>query len=224
MNVWVVIPAYNEGTKLAEVLRGVLECVPKIVVVDDGSTDNTYEVAKRCGVTVLRHRINRGQGAALATGIEFALRSGAEAIVTFDSDGQHSATEIPMMLEPLERGEAEAVLGSRFVKDTVHNMPALRKLIVKGGIMFTRVLSSIDVTDTHNGFRALSREAARKIEINQDRMAHGSEVLDQISKKQIKFVERPVTITYTDYSMGRDNNSNLNAIRIAARMIASKLF
>ena len=90
--------------------------------------------------------------------------------------------------------------------------------------MFTRVLSSIDVTDTHNGFRALSREAARQIEINQDRMAHGSEFLDQISKKKIKFVERPVTITYTDYSMGRANNSNLNAVKIAARMIASKLF
>jgi len=224
MNTWVVIPAYNEGEKLAEVLRGVLEYVPNVVVIDDGSADETYEIAKRTGVTVLRHRINRGQGAALATGIEFALRSGAEAIVTFDSDGQMAASDIPMMLEPIEKGEAEAVLGSRFVKDTVHNMPTLRKMIVKAGILFTQVLSSIDVTDTHNGFRALSRKAAKQIKINQDRMAHASEILDQISKQKIKFVERPVTITYTDYSMGRNNNSNLNAVKIAARMIASKLF
>ncbi|MBU0530997.1 MAG: glycosyltransferase family 2 protein [Candidatus Uhrbacteria bacterium] len=224
MVTWVVIPAYNEGTKLAEVLRAVLEYVSNVVVVDDGSVDDTYEVAKRTGVSVLRHRINRGQGAALATGIEFALRSGAEAIVTFDSDGQMAASDIPMMLEPIAGGEAEAVLGSRFVKDTVHNMPALRKMIVKGGILFTRILSRIDVTDTHNGFRAFSRAAAKKITINQDRMTHASEILDQISKQKIKFVERPVTITYTDYSMGRANNSNLNAIKIAARMIFSKIF
>lgn len=223
-NVWVVIPAYNEEQKLGEVLRRVLEFVPNVVVVDDGSRDKTFEVAHRAGVHALRHRINRGQGAALATGIEFALRRGADIIVTFDSDGQMQASDIPMMIEPIESGEVEAVLGSRFVEKTVRNMPKLREIIVRGGILFTRILSRINVTDTHNGFRALSRNAAEQIKIEQDKMAHASEILDQISKKKIKFVERPVTITYTDYSMSRDNNSNLNAIRIAARMIFSKLF
>ena len=216
MNTWVVIPAYNEETKLAEVIRGVFEYAANVVVIDDGSRDQTYDVARATGAWVLRHRINRGQGAALATGIEFALRRGAEVIVTFDSDGQMSAAEIPKMVEPIEASEAEVVLGSRFVEKTVHNMPWLRRLVVKGGIWFTRVLSRIDIT--------LSRSAASQIEIRQDRMAHASEILDQISKKKIKFVERPVTVTYTDYSMSRDNNSNLNAIYIAARMIFSKLF
>ena len=223
-NIWIVIPAYNEETKLAEVVQGVFEYATNVVVIDDGSQDRTHEVAKRSGAWVLRHRINRGQGAALATGIEFALRRGAEVIVTFDSDGQMSAADIPKMIKPIADGEAEAVLGSRFVEKTVHNMPLLRCLVVKGGIWFTRVLSRIDITDTHNGFRALSRSAASQIEIRQDRMVHASEILDQISKKKIKFVERPVTVTYTDYSMSRDNNSNLNAIYIAARMIFSKLF
>jgi polyprenyl-phospho-N-acetylgalactosaminyl synthase len=223
-NTWVVVPAYNEEKKLTEVIREVFKYAANVVVIDDGSGDQTYDVAQATGAWVLRHRINRGQGASLATGIEFALRRGAEVIITFDSDGQMSAAEIPKMVEPIEAGEVEVVLGSRFVEKTVHNMPWLRRLIVKGGIWFTRVLSRIDITDTHNGFRALSRSAASQIEIRQDRMAHASEILDQISKKKIKFVERPVTVTYTDYSMSRDNNSNLNAIYIAARMIFSKLF
>ncbi len=223
MNTWIVIPAYNEESKLAEVLCGVRKYVSNIVVVDDGSSDRSYDVARDEGVLVLRHPINRGQGAALATGIEFALRQGAEAIITFDSDGQHAAEDIPKMIEPIKNGRAEAVLGSRFVENTVHNMPALRRLILKGGILFTRVISNIDVSDTHNGFRVLSREAAQRIEINQDRMAHGSEILDQISKKRIRFVEVPVTIRYSDYSKAKGQD-NLNAIKIAARMILSKIF
>jgi len=223
INTWVIIPAYNEEKKISEVIRGVFEYVPNVVVIDDGSQDQTYAVAKQSGAWVLRHRINRGQGAALATGIEFALRQGAEVIVTFDSDGQMSAADIPKMIEPIESGQAEAVLGSRFVNETVHNMPRLRRLVVKGGLLFTRVLSRIDVTDTHNGFRALSRKAAEQIQIREDKMAHASEILDQISKKRIKFVEVPVTIHYTDYSKA-NGQSNFNAIKIAARMILSKLF
>jgi polyprenyl-phospho-N-acetylgalactosaminyl synthase len=223
MNTWVVIPAYNEEKKINEVIRGVFEYVPNVVIVDDGSHDKTCQVARSSGAWVLQHRINRGQGASLATGIEFALQQGADVIVTFDSDGQMSASDIPKMIEPITSGQTEVVLGSRFVNNTVHNMPPLRKLIVKGGLLFTRVLSRIDVTDTHNGFRAFSRKAASQINIREDRMAHASEILDQISKKKIKFVEVPVTIHYTDYSKA-NGQSNFNAIKIAARMIFSKLF
>lgn len=197
--------------------------MPNVVVIDDGSRDNTFEVARGCNVHVLKHKINRGQGAALATGIEYALRQGAEEVVTFDSDGQHAADEIEMMLEPLMTGEADVVLGSRFLKNTHKNMPKLRQIIIRGGIVFTKMLSQINVTDTHNGFRALSKKAAEEIEIHQDRMAHASEILDQITKKNLKYVERPVTITYTDYSKA-GGQGNLNAVKIAARMIFSKLF
>ena len=221
-NVWVVIPAYNEEKKISEVVRGVFQYAPNVAVVDDGSQDQTYQAARSTRAWVLQHRINRGQGAALATGIEFALGRGADVIVTFDSDGQHSAEEIKKMIEPIANGQAEVVLGSRFLGQT-SDMPKLRELILKAGILFTRFLSRIKVTDTHNGFRALSWKAAEQIEIREDRMAHASEILDQISKKQIKFVERPVTIRYTDYSKA-NGQSNLNAIRIAARMIFSKLF
>jgi len=222
INTWIVIPAYNEEKKISEVVRGVFEYVPNVVVIDDGSQDQTYTVAKQSSAWVLRHRINRGQGAALATGIEFALRRGADVIVTFDSDGQHAAEEISKMIEPIMIGRAEVVLGSRFLGGS-SNMPKLRELILRGGIVFTRILSRIKVTDTHNGFRAFSRSAASQINIREDRMAHASEILDQISKKKIKFVECPVTITYTDYSQA-NGQSNLNAIKIAARMIFSKLF
>ncbi|MFH1142339.1 MAG: glycosyltransferase family 2 protein [Candidatus Uhrbacteria bacterium] len=222
-NTWIVIPAYNEEQKISEVVRDAFAFVSNVVVIDDGSQDKTYDTARSTGAWVLHHRINRGQGAALATGIEFALRQGADVIVTFDSDGQMSATDIPKMIEPIESGQAEVVLGSRFVNETAHNMPKLRRLVVKGGLLFTRVLSRIDVTDTHNGFRAFSRKAAEQIQIREDKMTHASEILDQISKKKIKFVECPVTITYTDYSKA-NGQSNLNAIKIAVRMILSKLF
>ena len=222
MNTWVIIPAYNEEGKISEVVRGVFEYVPNVVVIDDGSQDQTFDMARKSGAWVLRHRINRGQGAALATGIEFALRQGAEVIVTFDSDGQHAAEEISKMTEPIVTGQADVVLGSRFLEKK-SDIPKLREMILRAGILFTRILSRIKVTDTHNGFRALSRKAAEQLQIHEDKMAHASEILDQISKKKIKFVEVPVTIHYTDYSKA-NGQSNFNAVKIAARMILSKLF
>lgn len=220
-DVWVVIPAYNEERKIGEVVRAVLAHAPKVVVVDDGSADRTFEAASSLPVDVLRHRLNRGQGAALATGIEYALRRGAGIIVTFDADGQHDPAEIASLIKPIVEGKAQVALGSRFLGPG-QPIPWVRRLVLKAGILFTRVLSRIDVSDTHNGFRALSAAAARSIEITQDRMAHASEIIDQIARKKIPFVEVPVTICYSDYSRQK-GQSSLNAVRIALRMILGKL-
>lgn len=222
-NVFVVVPAWNEEKQIINVLRDLKKQVKNIIVVDDCSTDKTYQAARSEGVIALKHLINRDQGAALQTGIDYALAHGAEIIVTFDADGQHDAREISRMIQPIIDGEAEITLGSRFINNSHVGLPLFRRYLLRAGILFTYLLSGIKLTDTHNGFRAISRRAAEQLRITEDGKAHASEIIDQIAKKKIKFVEVPVTIHYTDYSRGK-GQSSLNAINIAARMIFSKLF
>ena len=116
MKTYVVIPAYNEEQKIGEIIKDVQKMCSSVIVVDDGSADATYEVARREGAIVLRHLVNRGQGAALQTGITYALRNGADSIVTFDADGQHDTDDIERLIEPILQREADVVLGSRFLE------------------------------------------------------------------------------------------------------------
>jgi glycosyltransferase involved in cell wall biosynthesis len=221
MKTWIVIAAYHEGRVIRDVARAVCALYPNVVVVDDASADNTGDEARAAGATVLRHLINRGQGAALKTGIVYALSQGAEAIVTFDADGQHDPKEIAAMLAPIERGEADITLGSRFLQGG-SNVPPLRRIVLRLGIMFTRIFSHIKVTDTHNGFRAMNRAAAEKIRIIQDRMAHASEILDEIIHHKLRYKEVPVTITYSYYSKEKGQNS-LAMFKIAIKFLMYKL-
>ena len=193
-DIFIVISAYNESARLGGVLETLCAEHKNVVVVDDGSRDDTAKVAMKYPCHVLRHSINRGQGAGLQTGISYALRQNADIIITFDADGQHDSTEIPRLVEPILSGEADIILGSRFL-GTASNIPRSRKLLLLGGRIFTRMTSGLKLTDCHNGFRALSRFAAEKIRLTQDRMAHASEFYDQISKYRLRYREVPVTIT-----------------------------
>lgn len=218
---WIVIAAYNEETMIGSVVASVLPIVAHIVVVDDHSRDNTLVAARAAGAHAIRHPINLGQGAALRTGMDYALAHGADVIVHFDADGQHNSAEIEYVVRPILEGGADIVLGSRFLKEG-SNVPALRRAVLQGGILFTWLLSGVKLTDTHNGFRALSRHAAQTIRIHQNRMAHASEIIDEIARHGLRYTEVPVTITYSDYSMAR-GQSSLNAARIAGQMLWSKL-
>jgi glycosyltransferase involved in cell wall biosynthesis len=219
---WVVVAAYNEGSRLTPALRTLAnQGYRNVVVVDDGSKDNTYEVALDEGVWALRHVMNCGQGAALATGIAFALKNDARYIVTFDGDGQHSANEIPQLIEPLVKGEADVALGSRFLGRAI-NIPRSRRLVLKGGVLFTRVVSRIRVTDAHNGFRAFTAEAARRIKITQNRMAHASEILDRIVQQRLRYVEVPVTIRYAAETTAK-GQSSWNAVAIVIQYFFGRL-
>lgn len=201
MKIVAVIPAFNEAARIADAVRDAARFVDAVVVVDDCSRDVTAQHAHDAGAYVLRHSINRGQGAALQTATDFALEKlGAEIIVHFDADGQMLGEEIPMLCEPIVRGEADIVLGSRFLGKTA-NMPASRKLTLKFALLFTRVVSGITTTDTHNGFRALSKNAATQLRITLDRMAHASEILDLIQVKKLRYVERAVTIRYSEETL-----------------------
>lgn len=218
--VWLVIAAYNEGERLARTLQTVSHRNWQVVVVDDGSRDNTAEVSSRFQVWTLRHPLNCGQGAALRTGIDFALQRGAEIIVTFDADGQHDAEEIPELIAPIVSGHADVALGSRFAGRAV-NMPWTRWVTLKLGILFTRIVSGVRVSDVHNGFRALSRSAAERIEIRQPRMAHASEILDEIHRLRLRFVEVPVTITYCEETLAK-GQSSLAALRITGHLLLGR--
>jgi polyprenyl-phospho-N-acetylgalactosaminyl synthase len=223
MRIVAIIPAYNEGLRVAAAIADVKQYVDHVVVVDDCSTDDTGLVAKSTGAIVLRHIINRGQGAALQTGTDYALHTlVADVIVHFDADGQMCGSEVPMMVQPLAAGEADVVLGSRFLgKDALH-MPLVRRIMIRLGTLFTIVLSGIRVTDTHNGFRALSRKAASEMRITLDRMAHASEILDLVKTKRLRYVERPVTISYSAETL-KKGQSTVKAMLTAKDIIKKKI-
>ena len=211
--IFVVVPAYNEAAAIGGVLEELRRTAATIVVVDDCSTDATAAMARAAGATVLRHAVNRGQGAALQTGIRYALLRGAEIIVTFDSDGQHDAADLAALVAPIRAGRAEVVLGSRFLEPR-SAIPAARRLLLKLAVVFTRITSGLRVTDAHNGLRALSRRAAASIDIKLDRMAHASELMDQIRRGRLAYAEVPVSVRYTPYAR-RKGQRGVHALRVA---------
>ncbi len=219
--VFVVIPAFNEETCIEEVAREVGAAYPQVIVVDDGSLDGTQAAARRGAKFVLRHTLNRGQGAAIQTGIEFALRAGAKYIVTFDADGQHCVEDIAALVAPVASGEWDVALGSRFLGQA-HGLPSGRRLTLKLGVLFTRMTSGARLTDTHNGLRCFSRRAAEQIEITLDGMAHASELIDLIVRSGMRYQEVPVTVRYTDYSLAKGQSSR-GAFRIALHYLVGRL-
>ncbi|MBU1198673.1 MAG: glycosyltransferase family 2 protein [Nanoarchaeota archaeon] len=220
--IFFIIPGYNEEKSIGKVIKELKKAgYNNIVVIDDGSKDNTYQEAKKQNIFVLQHAINRGQGAALRTGTEFALKKGAEIIVHFDSDGQHRVEDLPQMLKPVLKGEVDVALGSRFLKKT--KMPFSRRVLLKGSVWIQWLFYGVKLSDAHNGFRVMSRKAAQKIKIDSDRMEHASEIVEEIVKKKIKYKEVPVIIRYTGYSMKKGEGSFWGAVRILFKMIIKKI-
>lgn len=221
--IFVVIPAYNEHEVLDEVVQKVRASGNyQVVVVDDGSEPriNPIKLSKECHL--LRHTLNLGQGAALQTGIRYALNQGANLIVTFDADGQHDAADIAKLVLPIQSGECDIVLGSRFLGRATH-IPLPRHLLIQAARVVHFVLTGLWMTDAHNGMRALSGSAATKIQITENRMAHATEILLEIRKHRLSWREVPVSVVYTPYSMQKGQSSS-NAIRVLFDIILYKLF
>ena len=199
---WIVIPAWREATVIRGVVEDVRGLVADVVVVDDGSPDDSGNEALLGGATLLRHCVNLGQGAALQTGIDYALLHGAEYVFTFDADGQHAPESLGVMAEIMAGRGVDVVLGSRW-RGQAQAIPPFRKLVLKAAVVFTRLHSGLDLTDTHNGLRLFNRKAAQHIRITQARMAHASEILDQIGAAKLTYAEAPVTGRYTEYSLAK---------------------
>ena len=170
---------------------------------------------------MVRHPVNLGQGAALQTGIDYALAHGADVIVTYDADGQHRASDIEGLLAALEQEYAEFALGSRIRGRST--IPPAKRLVLQVATAFTRLTTGLRITDTHNGLRAMTRRGAAAIQLRQNRMAHASEILTQIAKSGLRYVEVPVTVEYTAYSMAKGQRI-ADAVMILLDLFVGKLY
>ena len=220
--VYIVVPAFNEESAVHDVVRNLKSEYEHVVVVDDGSRDKTSAEATRAGAVVLRHVLNRGQGAALQTGIDYALLHDAEVIVTFDADGQHRVEDVDDLVAALEKNNADIAIGSRFL-NLRSNVPAFRRVLLRIATRFMRLTSGVALSDAHNGLRAIRRNAAEKIHLTIDGMAHASEIVDQIYRHKLRVTEVPVVIHYSEYSL-RKGQSSLAAFRIAFDYLMKRLF
>lgn len=214
---WLVVPLFNEGSVVGEVVREARRTFPWVVCVDDGSSDDSAEVAERAGAIVIRHPVNLGQGAALQTGLDYAVGDpDAKYFVTFDSDGQHRVEDAADMVEVLRSGETDIVFGSRFL-DARTTPSFLKRVVLKTAVAYTNATTGMSLTDAHNGLRAFNRTAATLLDIRQNRMAHASEIVEQVGRSDLRWREHPVHILYSDYSLSK-GQSLWNSVNILGEL------
>jgi glycosyltransferase involved in cell wall biosynthesis len=217
------MPAYNEGAVLSKTVDEVLNHGFTVVVVDDGSCIPASRYLQSRPVHYLRHLTNLGQGAALQTGMQYALSNWASVVVHFDADGQHSAEQIHALIEPIRCGECDVVMGSRFIDpNDRRQVPFLKRLVLKAGVCVSWIFAGLWLTDTHNGFRALSHAAARRIRLTENGYAHATEILELIRKSGLRYKEIPATVRYTEHSLAK-GQSMLNSVNILFDLVARKL-
>jgi polyprenyl-phospho-N-acetylgalactosaminyl synthase len=222
--VFVAIPAYNEGRVVADTVRSLVPFGYSIVVVDDGSTDDSGEGLRGLPVHYLRHPVNLGQGAALQTGMDYALAHGARYLVHFDADGQHPVESIGSFLEPLRAGECDVVTGSRFLSAADRALvPPMRRLLLRGAVLVSGLSTGLWLTDAHNGFRALTASAASKIRLHENGFAHATEFLDECVRAGLRLREMPVPVRYTEYSLAKGQHST-NGFNILIDIVMRKVF
>ncbi|MCS6711035.1 glycosyltransferase family 2 protein [Brachybacterium sp. EF45031] len=215
---WFVMPLFNEGAVVGDVVRELRRSYPLVVCVDDGSTDGSAQAAAEAGAAVVRHPYNMGQGAALKTGIDYALRDPMmRQVVTFDSDGQHRVEDAAEMIALREAEGVDIVLGSRFL-DNRTKPGLLKRMVLRGAVWYTNLTSGVKLTDAHNGLRVIGRSACERITIEQNRMAHASELVEEIGRLKLTVREHPVHILYTDYSRSK-GQSVLNSVNIVIDML-----
>lgn len=202
-DVCVVIPVFNEAAVVGDVVRELRQTYPLVVCVDDGSSDASAQAVLDAGGVLVRHPINLGQGAALRTGIEYALSlQQVRWLVTFDADGQHDIDAIEPMLGLLRSDQAQIVFGSRFL-DRRSEIGAAKRAVLRAAIWYTRTSTGLALTDTHNGMRVFDREVAAALDLQMNGMAHASEVLSIVARRKFRYAELPVHIRYTTYSKSK---------------------
>jgi len=219
---YIIVPAYNEEKVIRTTVEELQQTFSNVVVVNDGSSDNTLPILRELRVHTITHLINIGQGAALQTGITHALRMGAKAIVSFDADGQHRVSDVIGMLTELDKHDCDVVLGSRFL-GSAEGISAPRRLLLKAAVIFSNITTRVKLTDAHNGLRVMNRRAAACLDITQFGMAHATEIIQQFHDAGMNIREYPVTVRYTDYSRAKGQHS-LNAINVLLDLLIGRFF
>lgn len=209
---------YNEGSVIGTVVEELRRTFPFVVCIDDGSIDDSAQHARAAGAIVLEHPINLGQGASLQTGFDFALRDPLMTdVITFDADGQHQVEDALGMVAALRDTGVDIVIGSRFLDDRTQ-VGRLKRLVLRTAASYTRVTTGMALTDAHNGLRVIGRNLLGRIRLTQNRMAHASELIDQVSDLTATWSEYPTHIVYTDYSKSK-GQSLWNSINILVELI-----
>jgi len=213
-----MIPMYNEQEVIADVIHGLKAIFENILCVDDGSTDESVTKAREAGATVICHAVNIGQGADFASGFAWIQsKTNFSRLVTFDADGQHLPEDAIRLVEELASKELDVVFASRFLNDQ-SEVPLMKRLVLRGVTNVTRALTDVELSDAHNGLRALTVDASRKIQLTQNGMAHATQFVSLVLQGGLKYSELPVTILYTQYSRSK-GQSMLNSINIALDLI-----
>ncbi|APT83888.1 glycosyltransferase family 2 protein [Corynebacterium aquilae] len=215
---WLIIPCYNEGTVIKDVIENARATFPNIVAVNDGSADNSAAQIHAAGAHLVNHPVNLGQGAAIQTGVEYARRQpGARYFVTFDADGQHQVKDVVAMLERLRNDDADIIVGTRFgdaARDE-DQVPLIKRIVLKTVVMLSPRTRRLGLTDAHNGLRVFNRKVADELNIRMNGMSHASEFVTQMDEKGWRVAEQPVDILYTEYSMSK-GQSLINGVNILA--------
>ncbi len=218
---WIIIPCYNEQEVLRDTVSRAVETGLEVVVVDDASTPPAAELLGDLPVHLIRHPLNLGQGAALQTGMDYACSQGAPAALHFDADGQHRVEDIGLFLAALAEG-ADVVLGSRFLRpDDSAGIPWRKRLLLQCARVVNLLFTGLWLTDAHNGFRALNRRALQLINLRENRMAHASEILQQIRGHHLRVIEVPTVIDYSAYSQAKGQRLS-NSLNILLDLLMRK--
>jgi len=211
-----IIPAYNEENSIAKVILQVKRYVDEVIVCDDGSTDMTFMIAKELGASVVRHSEKRGKGEALRTLSKEVMELGADIIVTLDGDGQHDPDEIPMLLKPIEAGESDLVVGSRYVDGGKMDAPLYRRLGLRAINFLYRKFAGVHAKDTQSGFRVYSQKAFEFL-MQCDAKGYGieGEQLALAAKNGLRVMEVPISVKYK----GTTRNSKKSPLLHGADLI-----
>lgn len=208
-NIYIILSSYNEEQTLEEVVVGLVDRDFKVLIIDDGSKDNTPAIAKRLVKTYptmvfyYRHMINIGLGGAIKTGIKAALSRGADIMITFDADGQHNPEDLYAMYPPLQNGEADIVIASRDFSD----MPTGRRFGNTVMNYVTYLFQGLMVTDSQSGLRAFTRETALKLKLNSPHYAISSEIIGEIKRRKLRLLEVPMTTIYDERTIQKGTNT-----------------
>ncbi|NMO04920.1 glycosyltransferase family 2 protein [Gordonia sp. TBRC 11910] len=215
-DVWLVVPVYNEGPVIREVMTDAARTFPNIVCVDDGSRDDSAAEIKASPARLVQHPVNLGQGAAIQTGVEYArAQPGAAFFVTFDADGQHQVDDVVAMIDRLRTEPLDIVVGTRFADGRSESVPLIKRIVLRTVVMLSFRTRRLGLSDAHNGLRAFNKTVADDLDIRMNGMAHASEFVALIDHHKWRVAEQPVTILYTDYSRAK-GQSLINGVNILA--------
>lgn len=220
MPITAIIPALNEKISIGTVVLETKKYADHVIVIDDGSTDNTAEIARLAGADVVMHDKNKGKGEALKTGFDLARKNGAKIIVTIDADGQHDPGEIPKVTEPILSKEADMVIGSRYLNG--NTIPLYRRIGQRVLDRATNINSGINVTDTQSGFRAFAIEKTSAFKFGQKGFSIESEMLTEAAEARLKIKEVDIGVRY-DVDCSTENPV-IHGVKVLANILRDMEF